>query len=153
MFPAIQRLTTAALLVAAAITACVLAAPTAAAQEPPRVYLLDGARLAEVRHVLRDNAVSPERTALDAAVAELRRKADEALAAGPFSVINKPTAPPSGDMHDYMSQAPYWWPDPAAPNGLPYIRRDGERNPEIHRLPQPSRPRRHGRRRRTAGRR
>jgi hypothetical protein len=27
--------------------------------------------------------------------------------------------------------APYWWPDPAQPGGLPYVRRDGERNPEM----------------------
>jgi len=28
-----------------------------------------------------------------------------------------------------MSVGPYWWPDPSKPDGLPYIRRDGERNP------------------------
>ncbi len=28
-----------------------------------------------------------------------------------------------------MSVAPYFWPDPDTTNGLPYIRRDGERNP------------------------
>jgi hypothetical protein len=39
-------------------------------------------------------------------------------------------APPSGDKHDYMSIAPYWWPNPKTSNGLPYIRRDGEVNPE-----------------------
>jgi hypothetical protein len=33
-----------------------------------------------------------------------------------------------------MSQAPYFWPDPKSPNGLPYIRRDGERNPEIEKI-------------------
>src|SRR5438270_7946514 len=33
-----------------------------------------------------------------------------------------------------MSQAPYFWPDPKSPNGLPYIRRDGERNPEINKI-------------------
>jgi len=33
-----------------------------------------------------------------------------------------------------MSQAPYFWPDPSKPNGLPYIRRDGERNPEINKI-------------------
>jgi hypothetical protein len=33
-----------------------------------------------------------------------------------------------------MSLAPYWWPDPKSPNGLPYIRRDGERNPEIKQI-------------------
>jgi len=29
----------------------------------------------------------------------------------------------------------YWWPNPKTANGLPYIRRDGEHNPEIERIP------------------
>ena len=33
-----------------------------------------------------------------------------------------------------MSQAPYFWPNPNKPDGLPYIRRDGERNPEINKI-------------------
>lgn len=33
-----------------------------------------------------------------------------------------------------MSQAPYFWPNPATPDGLPYVGRDGERNPEIRRI-------------------
>jgi hypothetical protein len=53
----------------------------------------------------------------------------------PVSVVQKAVTPPSGDKHDYMSQAPYWWPDPASADGKPYIRRDGERNPEINRRP------------------
>jgi len=53
---------------------------------------------------------------------------------GPFSVMDKAVTPPSGDKHDYMSHAPYFWPDPSKPNGLPYIRRDGERNPEIRKI-------------------
>ncbi|NND08932.1 MAG: alginate lyase family protein [Saprospiraceae bacterium] len=46
------------------------------------------------------------------------------------SVMDKGFTPPSGDKHDYMSQGPYWWPDPTKADGLPYIRRDGEVNPE-----------------------
>jgi hypothetical protein len=61
---------------------------------------------------------------------KLRTEADEALKAGPFSVMDKKHTPPSGDKHDYMSLGPYWWPDPNKPNGLPYIRRDGRVNPE-----------------------
>lgn len=53
------------------------------------------------------------------------------LDAGPFSVVHKTTTPPSGDKHDYMSVGPYWWPDPASANGLPYVRRDGEVNPDF----------------------
>jgi hypothetical protein len=33
-----------------------------------------------------------------------------------------------------MSQAPYFWYDSSKPNGLPYIRRDGEHNPEIKKI-------------------
>ena len=65
---------------------------------------------------------------------KLERDARKALTSGPFSVTSKATTPPSGDKHDYMSQAPYFWPDPQRPNGLPYIRRDGERNPEIEKI-------------------
>ena len=68
------------------------------------------------------------------AVAKLERDAQKALTAGPFSVTTKDVIPPSGDKRDYMSQAPYFWPDPKSPNGLPYIRRDGERNPEIEKI-------------------
>lgn len=35
-----------------------------------------------------------------------------------------------GTIHDYCSNGDYWWPDPASPDGLPYIRRDGETNPD-----------------------
>ncbi|MEO6523113.1 MAG: alginate lyase family protein [Mucilaginibacter sp.] len=65
-------------------------------------------------------------------VVQLSAEADQDLTAGPFSVtLQKAKIAPSGDMHDYVSQAPYWWPDPSKPDGKPYIRRDGERNPEL----------------------
>ena len=62
----------------------------------------------------------------------LRADAEKALTITRFSVVDKAIAPPSGDKHDYMSQAPYFWPNPATQNGLPYISRDGQRNPEIN---------------------
>src|SRR3954466_4902684 len=61
----------------------------------------------------------------------LMQAADRALEQKPVSVMDKKKVPPSGDKHDYLSQAPYWWPDPAKPDGKPYIRKDGQRNPEI----------------------
>ena len=30
---------------------------------------------------------------------------------GPWSVTNQKSLPPSGDKHDYLSWAPYWWPN------------------------------------------
>ncbi len=61
---------------------------------------------------------------------ELLAKADAALGHGPYSVVTKKRVPPSGDRHDYFSIGPYWWPDPKQPDGLPYIRHDGQVNPE-----------------------
>jgi hypothetical protein len=65
----------------------------------------------------------------------VRAEADKAMSEGPFSVMDKKDMPPSGDKHDYMSLAPYWWPNPATKDGLPYIRRDGETNPERYKVP------------------
>ena len=61
---------------------------------------------------------------------ELLKDADQCLTEGPYTVTSKTKVPPSGDKHDYMSMGPYWWPNPATPDGLPYIRKDGYRNPE-----------------------
>ena len=113
-----------------ALALLAVAAWSAAADTPPRVFLLDAARLQATRAAIaqRDPAVMP---AWDA----LKADADKALTVERFSVVDKATTPPSGDKHDYMTQAPYWWPDPKKPDGLPYIRRDGERNPELDKLP------------------
>ena len=35
----------------------------------------------------------------------------------------------AGGLHDFFSEADYWWPDPANPSG-PYIQRDGLTNPD-----------------------
>ena len=64
-----------------------------------------------------------------AARVALIRAADRALQTAPASVMDKKKTPPSRNKHDYMSVAPYWWPDPSKPDGLPYIRRDGETIP------------------------
>lgn len=62
---------------------------------------------------------------------QLLKDAEKALKFGPVSVMEKKNTPPSGDKHDYMSLAPYFWPDPAKADGLPYIRKDGQTNPEV----------------------
>lgn len=60
----------------------------------------------------------------------LIREADEKLTIPPQSVARKKRLPPSGDAHDYLSLAPYWWPNPSTADSLPYVQRDGEVNPE-----------------------
>jgi hypothetical protein len=60
----------------------------------------------------------------------LLAEASVALQEKPVSVMDKPQAPASGDRHDYLSFALYFWPDPTKKDGLPYVRRDGQANPE-----------------------
>src|SRR5258708_678699 len=98
-------------------------------QKAPRVFLLNSQKLAETKQRIQ----SGDKT-FDAALAKLEADARKALQQEPVSVTTKAPTPPSGDKHDYMSQAPYFWPDPSKPNGLPYIRRDGERNPELAKI-------------------
>lgn len=92
----------------------------------PRVFQSSGSALEDARrlHASNDPAIAP-------AVAALRADADKAMNDGPFSIVNKKyLLTPTSDPHDYVSLAPYYWPDPAKPNGQPYLRKDGERNPE-----------------------
>jgi hypothetical protein len=110
--------------------ALALIAVLAGDEATPRVFRLDPQTLQQTR-----SRVRAHEAALEPAVARLRADGKKMLAAGPFSVTSKAATPPSGDKHDYMSQAPYFWPDPKTPGGLPYVRRDGERNPEILKIP------------------
>lgn len=90
----------------------------------PKVIYADSHALAEAKARLAagDTSLKP---AFDRLIAE----ANKSLDIKPPSVMDKNRVPPSGDKHDYVSQAPYFWPDTNSPDGK-YIRRDGERNPE-----------------------
>jgi len=77
--------------------------------------------------------LAAEEKSLQPALKKLLREADEMMNARPLSVMDKAAVPPGGDKHDYMSLAPYWWPDPEKSDSLPWIRRDGEVNPEVNR--------------------
>lgn len=63
------------------------------------------------------------------ALNRLLAEANELLALKPPSVMDKRQIPPSGDKHDFISQAPYFWQETNSPDGR-YVRRDGQRNPE-----------------------
>lgn len=62
---------------------------------------------------------------------ELIDTANIELTCGPYSVMDKIFTPLSGNKHDYMSLARYYWPDPNRKGGAPYIHKDCEMNPDI----------------------
>jgi hypothetical protein len=56
-------------------------------------------------------------------------QAERYLLETPVTVTAVRAARSAGGPHDFYSEGDYWWPDPADPT-RPYIRRDGETNPE-----------------------
>jgi len=93
--------------------------------------------------------VNPDTAAAAQYASDLRGAQDTVIAwaeemnqYGPWSVTSKPVTPPSGDKHDYMSWAPYHWPDCSKVGNktaltpaqirttCPYVVRDGQVNPD-----------------------
>jgi len=91
--------------------------------------MMNGEALAKTKMLIKEGTPNLK-PAMDILIAE----ADAALNEGPYSVTDKEKVAPSGDKHDYASYSRYWWPDPKKDDGLPYIRKDGETNPDSQSL-------------------
>jgi len=106
------------------ITVCLCAFP-ALAQKLPKTIVHSPEVLYQTRQAVlkRNPNVMP-------AYEHLLIKADRALKRPAQSVVFKPAPPPGGNRHDYWSIAPYWWPNSETKGGQPYIKLDGQRNPE-----------------------
>ena len=61
---------------------------------------------------------------------ELKELAEKYMNTDLLSVTFHKSPAVSGNPHDYFSEGTYWWPDEKNPGG-PYIRRDGEVNPNV----------------------
>ncbi|KAK2595482.1 hypothetical protein QQS21_006822 [Conoideocrella luteorostrata] len=94
-------------------------------QRIPETVVIDGSVLDSTRQRLRHGDKS-----LNAQLQHLKAQADSWLSQGPWTVTTKAKAPPNGTIHDYASQAPYWWPNPNTADKCPYVQKDGQRNPE-----------------------
>ena len=112
------------------VTLCLLAltiplSANSSGDSPAKMIMLRPAAIAATKAKIAANDPS-----IAAAMKSLITEAEEYLPLNPPSVTQKKIAPPSGDLHDYTSMGTYWWPDPNRADGLPYIRRDGQRNPK-----------------------
>ncbi len=104
-----------------------------AQNNPPRIFSGDAQKIFSIRKAYLNGELKE-----DPAVKYLKRQADKLLEMAPISVMEKEQTPPSGNKHDYMSMSKYWWPNPDTKDGLPYIRKDGEVNPESEKISDPS---------------
>src|SRR6267142_2052121 len=57
------------------------------------------------------------------------KAANAAMKMEPISITQFRARLSEGGPNDFYSNGDYWWPDPSKPDGLPYIQRDGESNP------------------------
>lgn len=77
-------------------------------------------------------ASAPDKSALDVAAIDRERilkAAAAALTLEPITITKFRAQHSEGGLNDFYSNGDYWWPDPSKPDGLPYIQRDGESNP------------------------
>jgi len=79
-------------------------------------------------HIAAENAVTDEFLQHDRA--RILAAAELALKKEPLSITSLRAKLSEGGPNDFYSNGDYWWPDPKKPGGLPYIKRDGETNPE-----------------------
>lgn len=94
------------------------------AQQLPKLYLINAEKIAGIKKNAAFNKATTDN------VKQLARQADKLLDKKFGTVMDKQIAPPCGNMHEYFSLAKYYWPDPAKPDGKPYIRKDGQKNPD-----------------------
>jgi len=55
--------------------------------------------------------------------------ADRSVREAPVTITAVRAERSAGGPHDFYSEGDYWWPDPRSPDS-PYVRRDGETNPD-----------------------
>jgi hypothetical protein len=98
-----------------------------------RAILLDPSILLPGKQAFQNNTDTDP--ILHNSIEQLLSQANSFLSLRPTSVIEKNEIPASGDKHDFLSLAPYRWPDPNEPDGLPYANIDGKLNPEVYSIP------------------
>ncbi len=97
--------------------------------DAPRVFSIDPQVIIKIKNSYKKGDPKENQT-----INQFLISADKLIQKKIHTIIEKEEIPPSGSKHDYLSMGIYWWPDPQKKDGLPYIRKDGERNPEINKI-------------------
>jgi len=58
------------------------------------------------------------------------KAANQAMLIEPIAITKFRAKLSEGGPNDFYSNGDYWWPNPQTTNGLPYVKRDGESNPD-----------------------
>ena len=99
-------------------------------QAAEKLLLMQEARLGQLKSAYEgkeDPSIPPEAKAL---ARKIVKEADKRVGKPVITITENENLQASKDPHDYFSIGRYFWPDPSKPDGLPWINRDGETNPD-----------------------
>jgi hypothetical protein len=99
-------------------------------QAAEKFLLMQEARLGQLKSAYegkQDPGLSPEATGM---AKKIVKEADKRVGKPVITITENENLQASKDPHDYFSIGRYFWPDPSKPDGLPWINRDGETNPD-----------------------
>jgi hypothetical protein len=99
-------------------------------QAAEKLLLMQEARLGQLKSAYEgkeDPSIPPEAKAL---AKKIVKEADKRVGKPVITITENENLQASKDPHDYFSIGRYFWPDPSKPDGLPWINRDGETNPD-----------------------
>lgn len=95
-----------------------------------KFLLMQEGRLGQLRSAYEgkeDANLPPEAKAI---ATKIVKEADKRMGKPVITITENENLQASKDPHDYFSIGRYFWPDPSKPDGLPWINRDGETNPD-----------------------
>jgi hypothetical protein len=99
-------------------------------QAAEKFLLMQEARLGQLKSAYEgkeDPSLPPEAKAI---AKKIVKEADKKVGKPVITITENENLQASKDPHDYFSIGRYFWPDPSKPDGLPWIGRDGETNPD-----------------------
>jgi hypothetical protein len=99
-------------------------------QAAEKFLLMQEARLGQLKSAYtgkEDQNLPPEAKGI---AKKIVKEADKRVGKPMITITENENLQASKDPHDYFSIGRYFWPDPKKPDGLPWINRDGETNPD-----------------------
>jgi len=99
-------------------------------QAAEKLLLMQEARLGQLKSAYEGKEDPNLPSEAMAMATKIVKEAEKRVGKPIITITENENLQASKDPHDYFSTARYYWPDPSKPDGLPYIRKDGETNPE-----------------------
>ena len=99
-------------------------------QAEEKLLLMQEARLGQLKSAYEgkeDTSLPHEAKAI---ATKIVKEADKRMGKSVITITENENLQESKDSHDYFSIGRYFWPDSNKPDGLPWINRDGETNPD-----------------------